>query len=157
MPAEQYVVGIDLGTTHTVVAHAPLVEREGDVVDDPVPQTTAPSEVAALPQLASAIYLAADSELPREAARLPWDTKTPPAPTFLGAFARSQGAKSPGRLIVSAKSWLCVPGVDRTSPILPWAGADGVTKLSPVDVQARILAHVKGAWTTRIAMRRSST
>src|SRR5436309_912699 len=104
---ERFVVGIDLGTTHTVVAHAVVAGTgEGAVVDDPVPHATA----------------------------------------FVGAFARNHGAKVPGRLIVSAKSWLCVPGVDRTSPILPWAAAEGVDKLSPVDVQARLLAHVKGAW-----------
>lgn len=145
--AERFVVGIDLGTTHTVVAHAAL-EGAGagaGVVDFPVPQTTAPGEVAALSQLPSAVYLAAASELPASAARLPWD-ESPAKPVFVGAFARSQGAKVPGRLVVSAKSWLSVAGVDRTSPILPWAAADDVTKLSPVDVQALLLRHVKGAW-----------
>ena len=141
---ERHVVGIDLGTTHTVVAHAPLGsgdgsgdgEREGDIVDDPIPQTTSPGETASLAQLPSALYLASDGEMPG----LPKDN------VVVGAFARAHGAKVPGRLIVSAKSWLCVPGVDRTSPILPWAAADGVAKLSPVDVQARLLAHVKHAW-----------
>ncbi len=157
---ERHVVGIDLGTTHTVVAHAPLGgpeeaapeeaggAPEGAIVDDPVPQTTSPGEVAALPQLASAVYLASPDELPADAARLPWGLprKTGGAVEVLGAYARAQGQKVPGRLIVSAKSWLCVPGVDRTSPILPWAAADGVPRLSPVDVQGRLLEHVKGAW-----------
>src|SRR5439155_26055551 len=127
-----FVVGIDLGTTHTVVAHADL-DGDNRVVDDPLAQTTAPGETAALPQLASAVYLPSPNEFA--------DGKP-----FVGAFARAHGAKVPGRLIVSAKSWLCVAGVDRTAPILPWAGVDGVHKLSPVDVQAMILTHVKRAW-----------
>jgi actin-like ATPase involved in cell morphogenesis len=137
---ERHVVGIDLGTTNTVVASAPLTSDSGDntaegrVVDFPVPQTTAPGETASLPQLASALYLPAAGELGSTAAPI------------VGAFARSHGGKVPGRLIVSAKSWLCVPGVDRTAPILPWVAADGVEKLSPVDVQAKILAHVKETW-----------
>jgi hypothetical protein len=148
--SERFVVGIDLGTTHTVVAHASLEGGAGgaggsQVSDDAIPQHTGPGEVAALPQLPSAIYLASSEELPASAARLPWDER-PPRPVFVGAFARSQGAKVPGRLVVSAKSWLCVSGVDRTSPILPWAGAEGVEKLSPVEVQALLLRHVKGAW-----------
>jgi molecular chaperone DnaK (HSP70) len=148
--SERFVVGIDLGTTHTVVAHVDLgppssSSATGTVVDDPVPQTTAPGEVAALAQLPSAVYLASPDEQPPSAARLPWNEK-PEKPTFVGAFARSQGARVPGRLVVSAKSWLCVSGVDRTSPILPWTAVEGVQKLSPVDVQALLLAHVKGAW-----------
>lgn len=145
-PDPAYVVGIDLGTTHTVVAHAHLEGTSGlQVVDDAIPQTTAPGEVASLAQLPSAVYLAAADEQPASAARLPWQ-QAPAKATFVGAFARAQGARVPGRLIVSAKSWLSVAGVDRTSPILPWAGADGVDKLSPIDVQALILAHVRGAW-----------
>jgi molecular chaperone DnaK (HSP70) len=140
-----FVVGIDLGTTHTVVAHAPLEGAGAQVVDDAVPQTTSPGEVASLPNLPSAVYIAAKDEQPASAARLPWDER-PERAVFLGTWARAQGARVPGRLIVSAKSWLSVAGVDRTSPILPWAAAEGVDKMSPVDVQAALLAHVKGAW-----------
>ena len=146
-----YVVGIDLGTTHTVVAHALLEgESAGTIVDDTIPQTTAPSEVASLPQLPSAVYLAAIDEHPASAARLPFTGPSPiaerTAAVFVGSYARAQGARVPGRLIVSAKSWLSVAGVDRAQPILPWAGADDVDKLSPVDVSALLLAHVRGAW-----------
>lgn len=145
MAEPSFVVGIDLGTTHTVVAHAPLEGAGAQVIDDAVPQTTSPGEVASLPNLPSAVYIAAKDEQPPSAARLPWDEK-PERAVFLGTWARAQGARVPGRLIVSAKSWLSVAGVDRTSPILPWAAAEGVEKMSPVDVQAALLAHVRGAW-----------
>ena len=52
-------------------------------------------------------------------------------------------------MIASAKSWLCHSGVDRTAPVLPWHGAADVERLSPVDVSARYLEHVRGAWDAR--------
>lgn len=143
MPEPRYVVGIDLGTTNTVAAYADA--GGGPVHDLPIPQTVAPHEVASRAQLPSALYLAAPSELPAAAARLPWD-EAPQAPVFVGAFARAQGQKVPGRVVVSAKSWLCVPAVERTAAILPWAAADDVERLSPVDTEARILGHVARAF-----------
>ena len=67
----------------------------------------------------------------------------------MGFFARDHGALVPGRLINSAKSWLCHSGVDRTAPLLPWHGAADVERLSPVEVSARYLGHVRDAWDAR--------
>lgn len=143
MGEPRYVVGIDLGTTNTVVAYADA--GGGPVHDLPIPQTVAPHEVASHAQLPSAIYLAARDELPAAAARLPWD-EAPKQAVFVGSFARAQGQKVPGRVVVSAKSWLCVPAVERTAAILPWAAADDVERLSPVDAEARVLSHVARAF-----------
>ncbi|MBI1947564.1 MAG: hsp70 family protein [Deltaproteobacteria bacterium] len=143
MGEPRYVVGIDLGTTNTVAAYADA--SGGPVHDLPVPQTVAPHEVQSRAQLPSAIYLAAKGELPAAAARLPWD-EAPKHATFIGAFARAQGQKVPGRVVTSAKSWLCVPAVERTAAILPWAAADDVERLSPVDAEALVLAHVARAF-----------
>ena len=63
-----------------------------------------------------------------------------------GEFARWQGARVPGRLVASAKSWLCHAGVDRVAPILPWGAPAEVAKISPVDASARLLAHLTAAW-----------
>ncbi|HET7506705.1 MAG TPA: Hsp70 family protein, partial [Kofleriaceae bacterium] len=63
----------------------------------------------------------------------------------VGELARSQGARMASRMIASAKSWLCHPGVDRQAPILPWGDSDG-PKLSPVAAQALILGHIRDAW-----------
>ena len=38
-------------------------------------------------------------------------------------MARQRGARVPGRLVASAKSWLSHAGVDRTAPVLPWGMA----------------------------------
>jgi hypothetical protein len=67
----------------------------------------------------------------------------------VGAFARDEGTKTPGRLIASAKSWLSHSGVDRTAELLPWQGAADVERLSPVEVSARYLRHMRAAWDAR--------
>ena len=64
----------------------------------------------------------------------------------VGVMARDEGVKSPGRQISSAKSWLCHSSVDRSAKLLPWQGSADVERLSPVDVSARYLAHVREAW-----------
>ena len=60
--------------------------------------------------------------------------------------ARELGSKVPGRLVVSAKSWLSHAGVDRNAAILPWGAAEDVPRVSPVVASASYLAHVRGAW-----------
>ena len=67
--------------------------------------------------LPSFLYLPGPYELPPGSTALPWD---PDRDYVVGEFAREQGALVPGRLVSSAKSWLCHGGVDRTAPILPW-------------------------------------
>ena len=52
----------------------------------------------------------------------------------------------PGRLVSSAKSWLCHAKVNRTSPILPWNADDQVPKVSPVEATAAYLRHMREAW-----------
>jgi DNA-K related protein/Hsp70 protein len=56
------------------------------------------------------------------------------------------GAKTKGRLVTSAKSWLSHPSVDHTAQILPWGGADGIEKVSPVDASASYLRHIRTVW-----------
>src|SRR5207247_683831 len=57
-----------------------------------------------------------------------------------------QGARVPGRLVASSKSWLCHAAVDRTAAILPWGTAPEVAKVSPVEASARTLTHLREAW-----------
>ena len=52
----------------------------------------------------------------------------------------------PGRLVVSAKSWLCHSGVDRTAGLLPWHGAADVREALAGRGQRRYLAHIRAAW-----------
>ncbi len=145
----RYLVGIDLGTTHTVVAYADLTQGQAASIERfLIPQLIAPGEIAARPILPSVRYHPAEGELAPESLRLPWpppEIGDPVAYPILGELARKLGAKSQGRLITSAKSWLCNPTVDRTAAILPW-GSVGVPKVSPLLACASYLAHVRGAW-----------
>jgi hypothetical protein len=150
MTDSRYVVGIDLGTTNSALAFAeakpegaPPPDGPPEIGVFPVPQVVAPGEVAARPTLPSFLYQAATGELPPGALDVPWDRGR----SFtVGELARNHGALSPARLISSAKSWLCHPGVDRSAPILPWGAPPEVEHLSPVDASARYLEHVARAW-----------
>ena len=154
----QYVVGIDLGTTHTVVAYAPLTAMAGgppaalaDIRLFDIEQLVAPGEVAALPLLPSVRFHAAPGELAAGALQLPWpaDVDAGLAPVVMGQFARQLGAQVPGRLVASAKSWLSHAAVDRLAPILPWGAPDDVPKVSPVEASASYLRYVRTAWNWR--------
>src|SRR5688572_22212279 len=118
-----FIVGIDLGTTHSAIAFVdPSKGPDAPIVDLAVPQLVRPGEVASRRLLPSCLYLPSDHELPEAALRLPWPSERR---LVAGELARWQGAQVPGRLVASAKSWLCHPGVDRQAPILPWgAGMD---------------------------------
>ena len=133
-------VGIDLGTTHTVVAWADLAGSAAPAIL-PIPQLVSATEMAPRPLYPSCLYAPA----PGESAADPWGE----APWASGEHARRRGAEVPGRLVASAKSWLCHPGVDRAAPILPWGAddeAEGLPRISPIDASARYLAHVRRAW-----------
>jgi molecular chaperone DnaK (HSP70) len=133
-------VGIDLGTTHTVVAFADLDGRAPPAVF-PIPQLVAPAEIEARPLFPSCLY----APVPGEVVADPWGE----APWVSGALAQRRGAEVPGRVVVSSKSWLCHPRVDRAAPILPWGAPEDAVdlpRISPVDTAARILAHVRRAW-----------
>jgi molecular chaperone DnaK (HSP70) len=152
----QYIVGIDLGTTHTVVAYAPVAKPPGRgrraALAQPqlfdVPQLIAPGQVAQRPLLPSVRYHAAPGEIAEGDMQLPWPQgeDTPLGPVVLGQWARQLGAQVPGRLVSSAKSWLSHPAVDRLAPILPWGAPADVPKVSPVQASASYLSHVRAAW-----------
>jgi molecular chaperone DnaK (HSP70) len=147
-PQARYIVGIDLGTTHTVVAYADTRQNgKGGVEVFNIEQLTGPGEIVALPLLPSVHYQPAPGEMAESDTRLPWcgtgDDETRPV---IGELARLLGAKTHGRTITSAKSWLSHGTVDRNAPILPWGAAQGVAKISPVEASASYLAHVRGAW-----------
>ncbi len=148
----RYVVGIDLGTTNSALAYADTQEATPDtpapIRSFAVTQVVGVNDVAERPVLPSFLYLPAAKEFPQGGTDLPW--KTPPG-RVVGPFARDHGAKVPGRLVSSAKSWLSHPGVDRRAAILPWTGATDVAKVSPVEASTAYLAHLRDAWNHLIA------
>jgi len=139
-----HIVGIDLGTTHCAVASVdPAKGPTAPVEDFPVPQLVRQGEVSPRPLLPSCVYVPAGHELAAGSLRLPWGES---GSQVVGELARWQGARVPGRVVTSAKSWLCHPGVDRSAPILPWGAPADVAKLSPVEASALLLQHMAQAW-----------
>ena len=146
----QYVIGIDLGTTNCALAFAP---QGGDAGERPqvtlfeISQLVNPGEVRDEPLLPSFLYLPGPADFPAGSIALPWDD----SPRFVvGALAQKRGAEVANRLVASAKSWLSHAGVDRTSPILPYTASEGVTRVSPVEASRRYLDHMRQAWDSKV-------
>jgi molecular chaperone DnaK (HSP70) len=139
-----YHVGIDLGTTHTVVAYvardeASAAESSSSASVLALPQLVSPSEVEALRLLPSFLYAPANSESVAD----PWQE----LPWVVGQYARQRGQEVSERLVASGKSWLSHAGVARRDPILPWAAdAAELPKISPVEASRRLLSHVRQCW-----------
>ena len=119
----KYSLGIDLGTTHCALSWVDRSASDGEKVVQGVldiPQLTGPASVEAKPLLPSFLYLPHESELTAADMALPWSSQQLGQQDFVvGEMARTRGAATPIRLVSSAKSWLCHPGVDRRSPLLP--------------------------------------
>ncbi len=145
MPSSEFIIGIDLGTTNSVVSYA----REGNPVQIfTIPQLTGPGSIEKQDFLPSSILIPGENDTPSQSLVLPWDSHSTRA---IGEYARNRGAEIPHRLIASAKSWLCHALVDRNKPILPWEGPDEHLKLSPVAASAAILHHIRDAWNYEMA------
>lgn len=146
---KRFAVGLDLGTTNTVVAYAELGGNDIRLFD--IEQLIAPGEVKSAPLLPSLRFHAAPGELLASDLQLPWTTPdaAKQEQVVIGMLARKLGAQVPGRLVASAKSWLSHAAVDRLAPILPWGAGEDVPKVSPVEASASYLAYVRAAWNWR--------
>ncbi len=141
MSAAKHLVGIDLGTTNTVVTTVPLASVEDEKPElrvFPVLQEFAQGAVEEREVLPSFLF-----DRLQEKPALPWKREIP---FIVGEFARERGSEVPARLVSSAKSWLCNSRVDRREPILPWNAPAGTNKISPLAAMAEFLGHVRSAW-----------
>ncbi|MBA57255.1 MAG: nucleotide-binding protein [Pseudomonadales bacterium] len=144
----RYSVGVDLGTTNSVLSYVDLAaetDHPAEAVLE-IEQLTQPGVVEARPQLPSFLYQAHEAEVSTAELSLPWGQSPP---QLVGYVARHLGAKTPLRLVASAKSWLCHGGVNRRSDFLPLNAPDDVVKTSPLAASAAYLAHLKAAWNYR--------
>jgi hypothetical protein len=142
MPAS-YIIGIDLGTTNSVLAYAPLDSEQPKVAILPIPQLVAPGVVESRTALPSFLYLAPEHEAKDGVFDLPWGKGSD---IVVGELARRQSAENPQRTVVGAKSWLAHSKVDRHQAILPWQAPAEVPKISPVTASRRYLEHLIAAW-----------
>ncbi|MEQ8980810.1 MAG: Hsp70 family protein, partial [Deltaproteobacteria bacterium] len=149
----RYVVGNDLGTPNSAIAYASVEEvREAErpvLHQLAVPQLVAAGDLQSRSLLPSSMYLPAGFELREGDTALPWaadnDVKSP----VVGEAAKRLGAKTPVRLVESAKSWLCHGGVDRRAPILPPNAPEEVPQISPLQASILYLEHLRDAWNAK--------
>jgi molecular chaperone DnaK (HSP70) len=152
MATPSYIIGIDLGTTNSVVSYTTAEVAAGrqpaiDIFE--IPQLVDAGVVENREMLPSFMLVPGQHEVSEQSMTLPWQDD---APFVVGEFARHRGAELPDRLIASSKSWLCHTMVDRSQPILPWkSDVDAGSKRSPVEASAAILQHIRDAWNHTMA------
>lgn len=141
----EYVIGIDLGTTHSAVY---FLEKNKANEPSPglqqllIPQLSAAGQVVERPLLPSFVYYPHATEFLESDLQLPWGKTS----YILGQLARELGAKSSGRMVQSAKSWLCHSQVGPDEAVLPIDALEEVDKVSPAQVTESLLSHLVSAW-----------
>lgn len=142
----KYHIGIDLGTTNSVLAFAPADESEAMIAVLPIPQITAPGTVERRLSLPSFLLRTEGEAAPAfhmDGFRSPYGV--------VGEYARRVASEQPDRVIAAAKSWLCHSAVDRTSPLLPFENDTPELRLSPLDATTAYLMHLVDAWSLQFS------
>src|SRR3954451_8132891 len=147
MESARFSIGIDLGTTNCALAFVPLgSEARSEIFG--IQQWDTSSTITEVPGLPSFLYLPDQTT----AAQIQVG-KNVDEEWVVCQLARKKPAESPGRVVHSAKSWLCHHTSDRSARFLPWGSEDipRNSKISPVRASALILTHLKRAWNWRFA------
>lgn len=127
-----YLIGIDLGTTHSSLSFCPLTPPHS-IEKLPIPQINDDGTLVESYILPSFLYF----PTPEESLNSP----------EMGKIAQKRGEETPSRVVSSAKSWLCHEGIDRRAQCLP-IGEDipQEQKVSPQKALSHILQKLKGSW-----------
>lgn len=143
----RYIVGIDLGTTNSSVAFIDTFDENPKVRQLSIPQMARPGELTESPLLPSFLFCPDLTKFPHGSFKLPWNDSD--SENVVGKAARDCGTETPSRLIASAKSWLCHPGVNRRAKILPWNTESRPSPKSPLEATRFYLEHIREAWKHR--------
>src|SRR5271166_2403627 len=148
MARPRFSIGIDLGTTNCAMAF--------EAFDTAAPQ----SELFLIPQWETLAAFSEASTLPSflyllsedETQQMPGES-TQRAAWIPGRLARKRAAESPGRVVHSAKSWLCHHAVDRNAPFLPWRSDEIPVekRISPIRASSLLLEHLRAVWNAKFA------
>ena len=146
MAQARYAIGIDLGTTNSALAFASLL-------GEATPEVLAVPQWESLAGLAEATTLPSFLYLPEASVAAQLRGRASGGDWLVGRFARAKAGETPGRVVHSAKSWLCHHAADRTAAFLPWGSTDlsPAEKISPVRAAALVLNYLRGAWDARFA------
>lgn len=146
MAKQTYIIGIDLGTTNSIVSYTKINPEEGEentIKVFNIPQLVDAGVVVEREMLPSFIFMPEKHDVSEGALETGFGTGNGMA---VGEFARNRGAEIPQRMISSAKSWLCSTLIDRNKPVLPWKGPGDLSKMSPVEASSAVLSHIRDAW-----------
>ena len=148
MSTPRYAIGIDLGTSNSALAYAEL-GGDGPAEMLAVAQWDSEGRIVEAETLPSAL-LRPDPDL---AGRLGAAGPGGQTTWVVGRLARRMAGETPGRVVISAKSWLAHHAADRAAAFLPWGDEtlEPAERISPVQASALILAHLRAVWETRFA------
>ena len=148
MAQPQFSIGIDLGTTNCALAFEGLGTAVAPREVFLVPQWETPTRFSEASTLPSFLYLLSQDEAGQISSQ-----RTLRAEWVPGRIARTRAAESPGRVVHSAKSWLCHHGVDRTASFLPWRSDEIPVekRISPIRASALLLEYLRAAWDAKFA------
>ena len=149
MSDSRYIIGIDLGTTNSTIAYVDSSAENPVSSTLSIPQIIAPGEIASESSLPSFLFLPETNTLSPGSLNLPWHSED--QTSSVGTYAKKLGSTQPGKVVSSAKSWLCSENVDRTAAILPATSEDS-RKTSPVEACAEYLKHIANAWDSQMAI-----
>lgn len=138
-----YIIGIDLGTTNCTLAYTQVDPEAHSISQFSIPQMTHAGTVGEDHLLPSFLYFPLQEELSAGQAHLEGFSNSS---SCVGLYARHRGAELPARLIASAKSWLCHPGIDRRASLLPLDFEDPAAKMSPMHACSELLRHLRLSW-----------
>ena len=143
----RYIIGIDLGTTNIAVSYIDT-EKNQKIKSFPITQLINDNEIVTNKLFPANYYIADSNRINNDALKLPWNNPNNDTNNIetVGLYALKQGVKEPARFVHSAKSWLCHAGVDRKKDILPWTSREQDWAISPLNVTAKYLQHLKNSW-----------
>jgi molecular chaperone DnaK (HSP70) len=149
MAHPHFSIGIDLGTTNCAMAFEGLETPAPESAVFLIPQWETTTRFSEAPTLPSFLYLLSQTEAAQMSGHGARYTEWIP-----GRLARTRAAEAPGRVVHSAKSWLCHHAVDRNAPFLPWRSNELPVekRISPIHASALLLESLRAAWDARFAV-----
>jgi len=143
MVEPRFAIGLDLGTTNCVLAAVDLQDkaRFPEIHDIPIVQKLDENLKGESKRLPSFLFALTQRQM--ETMEL---DACDPENWLVGEAAVELGRRIPGRLVTSAKSWLCHQRLDPSKAFLPWNSSDEMQKISPLQATIWILEHLKRAW-----------
>jgi molecular chaperone DnaK (HSP70) len=148
MAHPKFSIGIDLGTTNCAMAFEGLSATSAQSELFLISQWENTARFAEAQTLPSFLYFLSENDTSQMSSKLPMRAEWVP-----GRMARTRAGELPGRVVHSAKSWLCHHGVDRHAPFLPWRSDEIPVekRISPIRASALLLEYLRAAWDLKFA------